>query len=169
MRLARSVLIDAPGPRVWALVDDERNLPLWMPLVVGTRFPDGSAGGKAVGTRFVQTLRELDPASGLDTGKTSEYVGEVTEYQPGKVLGLKLMPAAFTVHVRYYVAHDYDHDCTRLVYTCNTQASSWYGWAMLMLGAKMLSRIADHQLAGVKRAAEDPETVVHGIAKVQNA
>ena len=161
MRLARQVLIDAPGARVWALVDDERNIPLWMPLVVGTRYPDGSVGGKKVGVRFIQTLREDEHATG---GKTSEYAGEVTEYKPGSLLGLRLLPEAFTVDVRYYVAHDPDYDCTRLVYTCTTRANSWYGWAMLMIGAKTLGRIADQQLAGIKRSAEDKETVVYGVS-----
>ena len=166
MRLVRQILIDAPGPRVWALVDDERNLPLWMPLVLGTRHPDGSAGGKKVGARFIQTLQEHPHETG---GKTSEYAGEVTEYKPGQLIGMRLRPEAFTVDVRYYVARDPDYDCTRLVYTCDTRANSWYGWAMLMIGAKTLGRIADQQLAGIKRAAEDPDVVVHGAAKASRA
>jgi uncharacterized membrane protein len=172
MRLARSVLIDAPARRVWALVDDDRNLSLWMPLVVGTRYPDGSAGGKTVGTRFIQTLRDAGPDSGQGGGATSEYTtseyaGEVTQYKPGQVLGLRLLPQAFTVDVRYYVTHDPDYDRTRLVYICDTRANSWSGWAMMMLGAKMLGRIADQQLAGIKRAAESSATMIHGIPKGQ--
>ena len=157
MRLARQILIDAPAARVWALIDDERNIPLWMPFVVGTRYPDGKPTGDRVGTRFIQTMHE--------EGRTSEYSGEVIDYKPGKLLGLRLTPEAFTADVRYFVAHDPDHDCTRLVYTCDTRANSWYGWAMLMLGGKMLGRIADQQLAGLKRAAENAETTIYGAPK----
>ena len=166
MRLARQVLIDAPPARVWALIDDDRNLALWMPNLIGTRFPDGrpdaKAGASRVGTRFIQTLQ-------VEGGGTSEYAGEVTEYKPGQMLGTRLTPQAFTVDVRYYVTADPEHDGTALVYTCRTRANTWYGWGMLMIGSKMLGPIADAQLAALRRAAEDPDVVVYGAPKARQA
>lgn len=146
MRLARTVLIDAPTDRVWALLDDERNIPQWMPHVVGTRFPDGKPAGDPVGARFIQTLQE--------NGRTSEYIGEVTAYKPGHMLGLRLIPQAFVVDVCYYVTSDAERACTELVYTCETRANGWYGMVMLVLGRTMLANIADQQLARLKQVAE---------------
>ena len=116
--------------------------------------------GNKVGVCFIQTMQE--------EGHTSEYAGEVTAYKPGQMIGMRLVPQAFTIDVRYFVARDEDHDCTRLVYTCESKANSWYGWGMLMIGRKMLGRVADQQLASLRRAAEDGDVMVHGVGRAQS-
>ena len=39
--LALSLRIQAPPEKVWALLDDERKLRLWLPNIVETRYPGG--------------------------------------------------------------------------------------------------------------------------------
>lgn len=57
MEIARTVNIGAPIERVWPLLDDDRNLQLWMPDVIETSYPHGKPEGDPVGTRFVQHSR----------------------------------------------------------------------------------------------------------------
>ena len=56
----------------------------------------------------------------------STYEGEVTEYQPGKLLGVLLRPQAFAIHVVYHV--EGDEDWTRLDYGCDVKPTTWRGY-----------------------------------------
>ena len=144
MRQTRRLRIQAPAERVWSLIDDESKLSLWMPNVVSTRFPNGKPAGNPIGARFIQEMREGDAIS--------SYEGEVTEYEPGKLLGVLLLPQAFAIHVVYYV--DGDEDWTRLDYGCDVKPNTWKGRLMLYLGKRMMSSILDQQLARLKLVAE---------------
>lgn len=147
MRQTRRLRINAPVERVWALIDDEANLPRWMPNVVSTRFPAGKPKDNPVGARFVQEMNE--------GGKISSFEGEVTEYEPGRLLGVLLKPEAFAIHVVYHVTGD--ADWTRLDYGCDVRPMTWKGWIMLSLGKRMLSSILDQQLGMLKIVAEKGE------------
>ncbi len=144
MRQTRSIRVNAHPQRVWELIDDDNKLPLWMPHIVSTRYPDGKPRDNPIGTRFIQEMREGD--------KISSYEGEVTEYEPGKLLGVLLRPQAFAIHVVYHVTGD--EDWTRLDYGCDVRPVGWRGWLMLSLSKKMLNRILDQQLARLKLVAE---------------
>lgn len=144
MRQTRRLRVNAPHHRVWELIDDDSKLSLWMPHIVSTRYPDGKPKGNPVGARFVQEMREGD--------KISTYAGEVTEYEPGKLLGVMLHPKAFAIHVVYHVSGD--DDWTLLEYGCDVRATTWKGTMMLMLGKRLLSGILDQQLARLKLVAE---------------
>ena len=150
MRQTRSLRIMAPPERVWALIDDERKLPLWMPNVVSTRFPDGKPAGNPIGARFIQEMRVGDTLS--------SYEGEVTEYQPGKLLGVIMLPEAFAIHVVYHV--EGDEDWTRLDYGCDMQPKTWKGRLMMYLGRKLMASILDQQLARLKLVAETGKPAV---------
>lgn len=144
MRQTRSLRVNAPAAKVWELIDDDRKLTLWMPHIVATRYPNGKPQVDRVGTRFVQEMTE--------NGKISSYEGEVTEYEPGKLLGVLLRPEAFAMHVVYHV--EGDEDWTRLDYGCDVKPTSWKGRLMLLVGKKMFNGILDQQLARLKRVAE---------------
>lgn len=146
MRLARQILIEAPPARVWALLDDESNIPRWMPFIIDTHFPDGKPDGDPVGARFLQIMEE--------NGKRSAYAGIITGYEKGRMLATRLTPEAFTVDVRYFVRPHGDGKSTELTYTSETHAATWWGTIMLMLGKKLLARIADQQLARLRDFAE---------------
>ena len=144
MRQTRSLRVNAPVTRVWELIDDSEKLPLWMPNIVSTRYPDGKPEGNPIGTRFIQELKEGQT--------TSSYEGEVTEYQPGRLLGVMLRPQAFVMHVVYHV--EGDEDWTRLDYGCVVEPTTWKGRFVLIVGKRMLKAILDQQLALLKHVAE---------------
>lgn len=144
MRIERKLRINAPVERVWTMIDDDRNHAKWMPNVIGIRYPDGRPQGDPVGTRFVQRMNE--------NGKVSEYEGEVTAYEPGRMLAVRLLPEAFTITVCYVV--DGDEDWTLLQYACQMRARSIKGWMMMRLGSKMLESILEQQLTRLKFVAE---------------
>jgi uncharacterized protein YndB with AHSA1/START domain len=144
MQIERKLRISAPAERVWALIDDDRNHPKWMPNVIGTRYPDGRPRGDPVGTRFVQRMNE--------NGKVSEYEGQVTAYEPGRMLAVRLTPEAFAITVCYVV--DGDEDWTLLQYACQLRARSVKGWLMMHLGKRMLQSILEQQLVRLKIVAE---------------
>ena len=144
MRHARSILINAKPDRVWELIDDDSKLPLWMPSVVSTRYPNGRRQGNPIGTRFVQEMRE---------GKrVVSYEGEVTEYEPGRTLGIALWPAPFVVHVIYCISAD--GVGSRLDYRAEVTPALWLGWLLLPFGRLFLGRSLDQQLARLKQVAE---------------
>jgi carbon monoxide dehydrogenase subunit G len=70
--------IQAPPDRVWHWLTDAERMREWMPELVATDH-DGNASGQ--GATFVMTLRE--------GGKLTTYEGEVTQWEPGRILGLK--------------------------------------------------------------------------------
>lgn len=150
MRQTRRLRVNAPAHKVWELIDDDSKLPLWMPNIVSTRYPNGKPRDYLVGTRFIQEMNE--------NGTISSYEGEVTEYQPGKLLGVLLLPEAFAIHVVYHV--EGDEDWTVLDYGCDVKPKTWKGRFMLFLGKKMLNGILDQQLARLKRVAETGKPAV---------
>lgn len=144
MRQTRRIRIQAPHSRVWELIDDDRKVSSWMPHIVATRYPGGKPAGDPVGAKFVQEMRQGDAVS--------TYEGEITEYQPGKLLGVLMRPAAFAIHVVYHV--EGDDDWTRLDYGCDVRPTTWRGYFMIWYGKKTLNRILDQQLARLKFVAE---------------
>ena len=144
MRQTRRLRVNAPPAKVWELIDDDSKLPLWMPHIIATRYPDGKPHDMPVGTRFIQEMREGD--------KVSTYEGEVTEYQPGRLLGVLLRPQAFAIHVVYHVQGD--DDWTLLEYGCDVRPTTWKGRLMLLLSKRLLESILDQQLARLKLVAE---------------
>ena len=75
-------VIHATIARVWALLDDDEKLSLWMPQLVEINYPDGKNRDAPVGTRFTQKLKE--------GGRIREYQGEVTAYEAPYLLGVRL-------------------------------------------------------------------------------
>ena len=144
MRQTRRLRVNAPVARVWELIDDDSKLPLWMPNIVSTRYPNGKPQGSPVGARFVQEMRQGDVVS--------SYEGEVTAYEPGRMLGVLLRPQALAVHVVYHVTGD--EDWTLLEYGCDVRATTWRGTLLLLFSKKLLKGILDQQLARLKLVAE---------------
>lgn len=144
MRQTRRLRINAPHHKVWELIDDDSKIPLWMPNIISTRYPQGKPRDNPVGTRFLQEMREGD--------KVSSYEGEVTEYEPGRLLGVVLEPKAFVIHVVYHVTGD--EDWTLLEYGCDLRPTTWRGYLMVWYGRSILNRILDQQLARLRLVAE---------------
>ena len=85
--------IAVPVDRVWSLIDDSENLKQWMEGLVETTYPDGFDRRRAVGTRFVQRIRE--------GGRVADYAGEIVAYDPPRHLGIMVGNRVFRMQVDY--------------------------------------------------------------------
>lgn len=149
MQIAQTLEIAAPRDRVWPLLDDDENLKLWMPDVVDTTYPDGKpeAGSQLspVGTRFLQRIRE--------GGRISTYEGQITAYEPQRLLGIRLGDNRhFFTDVTYRLSGE--GGTTRLDYTCDVALTSRLGRIMIWIGGPMARRIIKRHMANLKRLAE---------------
>jgi uncharacterized protein YndB with AHSA1/START domain len=149
MQTTIEVDIDAPLDVVWTILDDERNLPRWVPEVVETTFPDGHDRANPVGVRFRQKIREA--------GRVKEYGGVVTAYEPRKRLGIRMQDASFDMNLLYTLAQE--GSGTRLVYELEVVLKSLFARIMGLLARPLTKRIVGRQLAALKRIAEEDAKV----------
>ena len=145
MQTRIEVDIDAPLDVVWAILDDERNLPRWVPEVVETTFLDGHDRANPVGVRFRQKLREA--------GRVKEYGGVVTAYERRRRLGIRMQDTSFDMNLLYILAED--RGGTRLVYELEVVLKSLFGRIMGFMFRLLTMRIVNRQLAALKRIAEE--------------
>lgn len=147
MEIALEVEIAAPPERVWSFLDDDAKLPLWMPEIVETTYPDGRDGADPVGTRFLQKLKE--------GGRVKEYPGVVTAYEPPRLLAIRMGEGSFTVDVTYRLAEDAGG--TRLDYRADITLASLLTRILGRLFRPLTMRIVRRHMANLKRLAEAPE------------
>jgi len=145
MRVATTVDIDAPIERVWPLLDRDENLKLWMPDVIETTYPGGKPEGDPVGTRFEQKIRE--------GGRVNTYLGEVTAYEPRRLLGVRLGDERnYSTDVTYRL--NAKGTGTRLDYACDVKLLSWLSRVMILIGGPMMRRIVKRHMANLRRVAK---------------
>ena len=146
MRVVTTVHIDAPLEKVWPLLDEDKNFKLWMPDVIETTYPDGKPAGDPVGARFAQKIRE--------GGRINTYLGEVTAYEPQRLLGVRLGDERnFSTNVTYRLSQE--NTGTRLDYACDVHLISWLARIMILIGGPMMRRIVKRHMANLKRVAEE--------------
>ena len=92
-RLSHRVLIAAPRPKVWRLVEDPEALMQWVDGLRSVDAPPGSSGGFVLGATFVQRIR-LGPVP-------SACQGEVIESVPPARLGVRIRHALFGLSIAY--------------------------------------------------------------------
>jgi uncharacterized protein YndB with AHSA1/START domain len=134
--------IDAPIATVWSLVDDDANLRKWMDGLEETTYPDGFR--RAVGTRFVQRIRE--------GGRVQSYEGRVTAYDPPNHLGITIGNRAFEMHVDYRFTDLGGR--TRLDYSALMARAGAFVRLMSTLFGWVTRRILRRQMAKLKAVAE---------------
>jgi uncharacterized protein YndB with AHSA1/START domain len=81
MQFNQSIVIERPLEEVFAFVADPENDAQWTPMVTETRMTSEEPLG--VGTRYEQSGRFL--------GRSFEMVFEVTEYEPNRKIGQRLI------------------------------------------------------------------------------
>jgi uncharacterized protein YndB with AHSA1/START domain len=136
VRVARSVEIDAPAERVFAVLEDPERMKLWMRGLVDMRF---ASRPTRVGTRFTQRIRE--------GGRVAEYAGQVTAYDPPARLGMRVGNDRFTIELDYRL-HDVGGR-TRLDYEARSQAATGvsrladvvFGWLARGVARRQLRRL----------------------------
>lgn len=145
-----SMVIAAPPERVWSLIDEPENLARWMDGLEETTFPDGADRSRAVGTRFVQRIRE--------GGRVSEYQGVVTAHDRLRHLGIEIGNRAFAMAVEYRLTPV--PGGTRLDYAAAMKRGGGFVRVMTVLFGWLTRKILRKQMAKLKALAEAPATPV---------
>lgn len=145
MTIAFQVDIEAPLEQVWAFLDDEARLPLWMPEIVETVYPRGIDRASPIGTRFRQKLKE--------GGRIKDYDGEVIAYQAPRLLGLRVGDGTVSVDVTYALSPI--GTGTRLDYSAEITVKSLLGRILGFLFRPRTMRILNRHMVNLKRLSED--------------
>lgn len=145
MAITFQVDIEAPLEQVWALLDDETRLPLWMPEVMETVYPEDRDRSTPVGTTFRQKLKE--------GGRIKEYEGEVTAYEAPRMLGIRIGDGRFFVDVTYALSPI--GTGTRLDYRAEVVVETLLARIMGFLFRPLTMRILRRHMVNLKRVAED--------------
>jgi uncharacterized protein YndB with AHSA1/START domain len=142
--LQEIVQIAAPPALVWSLIDDPARLPLWMPDVLETVYPNGRPKTGAVGTRFIQKVR--------DGRSTKEYRGVVTAFDAGRLLGIELVDGSYKIDVTYKLSPN--GDGTQLDYRGALTMHNALLQMMAAMAWPMTRSILLGQVARLKTVAE---------------
>ena len=153
MAVSETFLIAATPETVWSLIDDPEKLPLWMPDVIETVYPDGRPVTSLVGTRFVQRMR--------DKGRVTEYRGTVTGYESGRFLAIDLTQPMFKISVGYRLSSA--PPGTRLDFTGDLSMHNPLMNLMATAAWPLTRSILMRQISDLKRVAEalPPAAVTH--------
>lgn len=93
-RIAESIDINRPCEEVFAYLEDRANDPAWMAAVRESHWLDtggaGTPGVDGVGRRGRMLMRIQ--------GRTVEFVDEVSEYEPGRVIAHRTVQGPFPLH-----------------------------------------------------------------------
>jgi uncharacterized protein YndB with AHSA1/START domain len=92
-RLAHHVVIGAPRPSVWRLVEEPEALMQWVHGLRSVRGPEGGPGGFALGATFEQRIR-----IGM---MASTCRGEVVAFDAPASLGVRVQHALFRLAIDY--------------------------------------------------------------------
>ena len=145
MAITFQVDIEATLEQVWALLDDETQLPLWMPEIVETVYPEDRDRDAPVGTTFRQKIKE--------GGRVKDYDGEITAYDPPRKLGIRLGDGQFSVDIAYALSPI--GTGTRLDYSAELAVETLLARIMGVLFRPLTMRILNRHMVNLKRVAED--------------
>ncbi len=159
MALSTTLYIDAPVAKVWQLIDDAANLPLWMPEVIDTVYPDGNTrAGNIQGTHFVQRMK--------DGNGIKSYQGTVVAYDPANHhLVLTLSETMVTISVGYRLTPEGPGTC--LAFTGDLTMNNPLFSMMALAAWPMASTRLKKQIAELKRVAETVPLAEPRVAKAQ--
>lgn len=91
--MEHEVVVAAPRPSVWRLVEDAEALRAWVPGLRSVTTPDGEAGGFRLGATFVQRVRIGLIASACH--------GTVTEFDSPSRLAVTVSHSLFDLDIAY--------------------------------------------------------------------
>jgi uncharacterized protein YndB with AHSA1/START domain len=93
MKIATGIDLDCSPTAAFAWLDDPERAARWQSNVRGSVIVSETPG--RVGTTFRETVEE--------SGRGTEVVGEITEYEPGSLIAFDLRSAYTTARVRYRI------------------------------------------------------------------
>lgn len=127
MRIEESIVIDRPPAEVFAFVAERKNDPVWMAAVVDSEWLEPSTS-VSVGRRGRMALKLF--------GRRSEYVDEVTEYEPGRQIAHRTVEGPFQLRTAC-LCEPAGGGCRT---TVATEAQRFYGRAVDPLVARLMGR-----------------------------
>ena len=144
LRITRTLEISAAPDRVWALLDDDENLSLWMPFEIETTYPDGVVGARREGTRMQHTLR---------TGqRTRRMESVITAYEPRHLVAMATSDGRTRSQTIYRIAPSVIG--TRLEFVAEVEPGGLVGRLVGLFGRFLYAMSTDHLLARLKSASE---------------
>jgi uncharacterized protein YndB with AHSA1/START domain len=144
MAVHETLHIAAPPALVWSLIDDPARLPLWMPDVLETVYPQGRPKREVAGTRFIQQVRAA--------GGIKQYDGIVTAFEAERLLAIELTDQTYRIQVAYRLTPD--ETGTRLDYTGDLTMQNAFMALMATMAWPMTRSILLRQVANLKTVAE---------------
>ncbi|MEW6129369.1 MAG: SRPBCC family protein [Acidobacteriota bacterium] len=145
MQFTYNLQINAPIQKVFALVDDEQNLKLWMDGLEETIYPESLNRQNPVGTKFKQRIRE--------GRRIAEYDGEVLVYENPTHLAIIIGNQQFTMQVDYRFSAK--GEWTWLDYSATMVGGNFFMKLFAKLFAPLTRRILDRQMRKLKEVAEN--------------
>lgn len=144
MKLHHTQRIAAPPERVFAFLDDDDKLPLWMEGLEETVYPDGRDAADPVGARFRQRLSE--------GGRAVVYEGEIVAHERPHRLAVHLHVPGFAVTADYRLRPD--GAGTRLDYRAEVRFGRVLPRLMAPLHRGAMRRIVARQMDSLRAAVE---------------
>jgi uncharacterized protein YndB with AHSA1/START domain len=127
MRIRESITIDCSPEEVFAFLADRNNDPVWMAAVVESDWLEPSAS-TSVGRRGRMAMKLF--------GRRSEYVDEVTKYEPGRQIAHRTLEGPFQLDTAC-LCEPTGHGCRTTVVA---EAQKFYGWPIDPLVARLMAR-----------------------------
>jgi len=142
VRCEAEVQIAKPVADVFAVVDDESKFPLWMGLCADCS--RGSSGAKATGMPLHFSQRQGDTVGELD--------GELTAYEPGKLIAMKFEDASSEVIIE--LSLDAKGEATSVKLGSGMQPKSFFGKLTAGFGKGGMQKQAEKDLGKLKKLLE---------------
>ncbi len=156
MLIKQSVDLATPIHHSFELVEDDRLIQRWMTGLVEMSYDNDDPKRHPVGTTFKQMIRE--------SGRISEYAGEVLEYERPHHLAVRLVGKQFSVKVDYrfdalevgtHLDYTADFNCTAAFARRMSELFNWLSDTVVTRQMNNLQRLAqEQQESNQARAAE---------------
>ncbi len=144
MNVQESVEIRTSAVRLFTLLNDDEKAPLWIEGLIATTYTMPKNPYDPLGCTFRQQVRQL--------GRTLEYEGCITAYEPPRHLQIRLRHPRFTLDAHYLLEEFPSH--TRLIYRADMLESDAMVDRLGQMFGWYFRRQAGVQLKKLKEIAE---------------
>jgi uncharacterized membrane protein len=145
MRIEENIVIKRPPEEVFAFLDDRRNDSRWMEAVEASEWIDGE-GPTALGRRGRIVMH---------TPRLTEYEDEVTEYEPGRRVGHRMVSDSMVMFTACYADPVPGGTKATLVFEPERLPGGSFGKLAAPFVARKVRRDYRADLARLKKILED--------------
>ncbi|MGH8926184.1 MAG: SRPBCC family protein [Acidimicrobiia bacterium] len=147
MRIEESIVINRPSEEVFAFFLDRRNDKRWMETVESSEWTDGE-GPVALGKRGRIVMH---------TPRRTEFDDEVTEYEPGRRVGHRMVSDSMIMFTACYADPISDGTRATVVFEPERLPGGSFGKLVAPLVARTVRRNYRADLARLKRILESED------------